>query len=41
MGSKAPRCRKMGIYKPKAYPQGGWAKYRKINNFRIIGQGKK
>ncbi len=28
----------MGIYKPKAYFQGGWGKSRKINSFRIIGQ---
>jgi hypothetical protein len=27
------------IHKPKAYFQGGWGKYRKINNFRIIGKG--
>ncbi len=30
----------MGIYKAKHYFQGGWGKYRKINSFRIIGQGK-
>jgi hypothetical protein len=28
----------MGIYKAKPYFQGGWAKYKKINDFRIIGQ---
>ena len=28
----------MGIYKPKAYSQGGWGKYRKINTFKIIVQ---
>ena len=36
-GAKAP-CRKMGIYKAKPYYQGGWGKYNKINNSRIIGQ---
>jgi len=36
---KAPRGIKMGIYKPKPYFQGGWEKYRRINSFRIIGQG--
>jgi hypothetical protein len=30
----------MGIYKAKPYFQGGWAKYRKINSFRISGQGR-
>jgi hypothetical protein len=38
-GAKAP-CRKMGIYKAKPYYQGGWEKYNKINNSRIIGQSK-
>jgi len=38
MGGKAPRCRKMGIFKPKAYFQGGWGKYNKMNSFKIIGQ---
>ncbi len=28
----------MGIYKAKPYYQGGWEKYRKINNFGIIRQ---
>ena len=27
------------VYKPKAYFQGGWEKYRKINSFRITRQG--
>jgi len=39
-GGSAPQCRKMGIYKPKAYFQGRWGKYNKIDTFRIIGQGK-
>jgi hypothetical protein len=30
----------MGIYKAKPYFQGGWGKYRKINNLGIIGQSK-
>jgi hypothetical protein len=30
----------MGIYRAKPYFQGGREKYRKINSFRIIGQGK-
>jgi hypothetical protein len=38
-GAKAP-CRKMGTYKAKPYYQGGWEKYNKINNSRIIGQSK-
>jgi len=37
-GGEAPRSIKMGIYKVKPYFQGGWAKYKKINDFRIIGQ---
>ena len=39
-GAKAP-CRKMGTYKAKPYYQGGWEKYNKINNSRIIGQSRK
>jgi hypothetical protein len=35
---KAPRGIKMGIYKPKPYFQGGWAKHRKINSSRITRQ---
>jgi hypothetical protein len=27
------------VFKPKVYFWGWWGKYRKINSFRIIGQG--
>jgi len=38
LGGEAPQSIKMGIYKAKPYYQGGWEKYNKINNSRIIGQ---